>query len=321
LIGVYFSLQTVCQLKHKMISSKLVKYIAQFKQQSIRGAERFNELTRGWVWMLMSAVKETLKPDTAITAAAIAYFSLFSIFPITLLSIAIASFSLGSSMDRQFIIQRLEFVAPAMGQLLGQNIDDIIEARGPVTGIALVGLVWSASTIFHTFTHALNQIWGLKQRRAFWKRRGVAILFVLIFVGPTLFLASFAGSMFSHLRPFLPDSVMSLEGQGSTVLAILLDIALFMTLYMLLPHGFSTWREVLVGAVWAGVLWELAKNTFLFFISTYISVSNMVYGSVTAIIAFLAWAYLSGLIFLFGAYLSVAYVEFKKSAAESTDKM
>jgi hypothetical protein len=91
-----FSLQTVRQLNHKMISSKVVKYIAQFKQQSIRSVERFNVLTRGWVWMLMDAVKETLKPDTAITAAAIAYFSLFSIFPITLLSIAIASFSLGS---------------------------------------------------------------------------------------------------------------------------------------------------------------------------------------------------------------------------------
>jgi membrane protein len=301
-----------------MISPKVAKYIAQLKQQSIRGVDTFKELTRGWAWMLMDAVKETLKPDTAITAAAIAYFSLFSIFPITLLSIAIASFSLEPSMDRQFIIQRLEFVAPAIGQLLGKNIDDIIEARGSVTSIALVGLVWSASTIFYTFTHALNQIWGLKQRRAFWKRRGVAILFVLIFVGPTLFLASLAGSMFSHLRPFLSDSVMLLEGQGSTVLAILLDIALFMILYMLLPHGFSSWREVLVGAVGAGVLLELAKNTFLFFISTYISVSNMVYGSVAAIIAFLAWAYLSGLIFLFGAYLSVAYVEFKKNAAESS---
>jgi hypothetical protein len=154
--------------------------------------------------MLAGAAKETLKPETAITAAAIAYFALFSLFPITLLSISIASFSLGPSMDRQLIIQRLEFIAPAMGQLLGQNIDEIIEARGPVTGIALVGLIWSASTVFYTFTHTLNQIWGVKQRRAVWKRRGLAILFVLTFVGPALFLASFAGSMIAHLRTFYP---------------------------------------------------------------------------------------------------------------------
>jgi membrane protein len=199
-----------------------------------------------------------------------------------------------------------------LGQLLGQNIDEIIEARGPVTSIALVGLVWSASTVFYTFTHTLNQIWGLRQRRAFWKRRGVSILFVLIFVGPILFLASFASSMIAHLRPFLPESIILLEGGVSLILAILLDIAFFMVLYMLLPHGTATWREILVGAVGAGILWELAKKAFLSFISAYITISNMVYGSVAAIIAFLAWAYLSGLIFLFGAYLSVSYVEFKR---------
>jgi uncharacterized BrkB/YihY/UPF0761 family membrane protein len=52
------------------------------------------------------AVTETLKPDAAITAAAFAYFALFSLFPITLLSIAIASYSLGPMIDQQLIIQR-----------------------------------------------------------------------------------------------------------------------------------------------------------------------------------------------------------------------
>ena len=299
----------------------MAKYIAQLRQRSIHSAKRLNERSRGWLWMLASAVNEVLKPDTAITAAAIAYFALFSLFPITLLSIAIASFSLGPSMDRQLIIQRLEFIAPALGQLLGQNIDEIIEARGPVTGIALAGLIWSASTIFYTFTHALNEIWGVKQRRAVWKRRGLAILFVLTFVGPTLFLASFTGSMIAHLRTLLPDSIISMGGGVSLVLAILLDVALFMVLYMMLPHGSATWREILPGALGAGFLWELAKKAFLSFVSTYISVSNLVYGSVASIIAFLAWAYLSGLIFLFGAYLSVSYFQLKRQQKETAGEI
>jgi membrane protein len=224
-------------------------------------------------------------------------------------------------MDRQFIIRRLEFVAPAMGELLGQNIDEVIDARGPVTSIALLGLVWSASTIFYTFTHTLNQIWGGKQRRAFWKRRGLSILFVLIFAGPILLLASFASSTITHLRPFLYAPIISFAGWGSIVMSILLNIALFMLLYMMLPHGKSTWREILAGAIGAGDLWELAKKAFLSFISTYISVSNMIYGSVAAIIAFLAWAYLSGLIFIFGAYLSVSYVQFKQQRKESPGKI
>jgi membrane protein len=98
---------------------------------------------------------------------------------------------------------------------------------------------------------------------------------------------------------------------------MLLDIALFMVLYMLLPHGAATWREILPGAIGAGFLWELAKKAFLFFVSTYISISNLVYGSVAAIIAFLAWAYLSGLIFLFGANLSVSYYRRKQQQREA----
>ena len=60
----------------------MAKYIAQLKEQGIRNAKRINERTGGWIWMLAGAAKETLQPDTAITAAAIAYFSLLSIFPV-----------------------------------------------------------------------------------------------------------------------------------------------------------------------------------------------------------------------------------------------
>jgi membrane protein len=300
-----------------MTASEMVKYIEQLKQQGMSLADRLNERTGGWLGVLARAANEALKPDTAITAAAIAYFALFALFPITLLSIAIASFSLGPSMDQQLIIQRLEFIAPALGQLLGKNIEEIIKARGSVTGVALVGLIWSASTVFYTFTHTLNEIWGVKKRRAVWRRRGLAILFVLIFVGPTLFLASFASSMITHLRTWLPDSIISMGGGMSLVLAILLDVAMFMVLYMMLPHGTSTWREIFPGAIGAGLLWELAKKTFLLFVSTYITASNLVYGSVAAIIAILTWAYLSGLIFLFGVYLSVSYFQLKQKKKET----
>ena len=295
-----------------MSEPKMVRTMAQLWQQGIRSAHRLNEHTNGWLGMLAGAAREAIKPGSAITAAAIAYFALFSLFPLTLLSISIASFNPGLMMDQQLIVQKLEFIAPALGLLLGQNIDEIIRARGPVTSVALVGLIWSASTIFYTLTQTLNEIWGNKPGRQVWKRRGLAILFVLTFVGPALLLASFAGSMMANLRTWLPGQVIPIGDGISFVVAVLLDIALFMVLYIMLPRGASTWREILPGAIGAGLLWELAKKAFLFFVSTYISVSNLVYGSVAAIIAFLAWAYLSGLIFLFGAYLSVCYYRLKQ---------
>jgi membrane protein len=296
---------------------KVVKQIGHLWQQVTQRVSQFDKWTSGWSGMLTRAVRQSLQFDSVITAAAIAYFALFSLFPFTLLSITIASFTLDPLMDQQGTLQKLEFIAPALGQLLGKNINEIIRVRGPITGVALVGLIWSASTIFYALTQTLNKIWGNKRSRAVWKVRGLAILFVLALVGPILFLASFAGSLISNVLTWLPDQINLNEGIVSFVMAIPLDIALFMVLYILLPHGRATWREVLLGAVGAGLLWELAKKAFLFFISTYISVSNLVYGSVAAIIAFLVWAYLSGLIFLFGAFLSVSYHRLKQQQQES----
>lgn len=304
-----------------MAAPKMAKELTQLWQKGIHRANRLNERTHGWLGILGSAATEILKPESAVTAAAMAYFALFSLFPITLLSIGIASFTLGPLIDPHLIVQRLEFLAPALGQLLGQNIDEIIRARGPITSLALVGLIWSASTIFYILTGTLNTIWGNKRGHPGWKRRGLAILFVLTFVGPALFLASFAGSMFANLRTWLPDQIIPIWVSASFGLAILLDIALFMLLYSLLPHGTSGWREILPGAIAAGLLWELAKKAFLYFISTYLSVSNLVYGSVAAIIAFLAWAYLSSLIFLFGAYISVASFQLKQRLQEAANPM
>jgi membrane protein len=283
------------------------------QQRGSRAAHELNSLSRGWLKVLWIALLQTLKPDTAIMASAIAYFALFSLFPLILLSISIASFSLGPDLDQHSIVQQLEFIAPALSQLLGENIDHIIRARAPVGSAALISLIWSASSVFYTLTHTLNGIWHVKQSRAAWKRRGLAILFVLAFVGPTLLLISLAGSVLASLRFWLPDLILPFAGWISMTLTILLDIILFMAVYMMLPHGTSTWREIFPGAFGAGLLWELAKKIFLAFVATYISISNLVYGTVAAIIAFLFWAYISSLIFLFGAYLSVSYWEQKQS--------
>ena len=293
---------------------------AQLWQQGLRHAQTLDERTHGWLGILAGAVSRTFRSDSTITAAAIAYFALFSLFPLILLSLAIASFTLGPWVDPQVVVRKIEFVAPALGQLLGPNIDEIIRARGPVTIVALLSLIWSASSLFYMLTGALNHIWAIKRRRPVWKGRGLAILFVVAFVGPTLFLASFAGSAIANLRAWLPAQLVQVAGGASVALAILLDIALFTLLYLMLPRATPSWRAVLPGAIGAGLLWEVAKRAFLYFVSTYMSVSNLVYGSVAAIIAILTWAYLSGLIFLFGAYLSVSYCQQRPPQPEDAVK-
>ena len=283
----------------------ITKTMAQIRQHGIRSAHRLNQRTHGWFGILVDATQKTLAPGSAITAAAIAYFALFSLFPLILLSISIASFNLGPLMDQEFIVQKLEFVAPALGQLLGQNIDEIIRHADRLPCCCSQFDLVCIYFFLHAY-HTLNEIWGNKRYRSIWKRRGLSILFVLAFVGPALFLASLAGSMIANLRHLVTRSNYSDLG-GSCLYWLFARCCFIYGALHSAPAWSSTWREILPGAIGAGLLWELAKKAFLFFVSTYISVSNLVYGSVAAIIAFLIWAYLSGLIFLFGAYLSVSY--------------
>ncbi len=250
-----------------MTAPKIARDIAQVWQQSIRSAHQLDKFTHGWPGLMAGAARQALKPDSVITAAAIAYFFIFSLFPLTLLSIAIASFTLGSLVDQHLIVQRLEFIAPALGQLFGKNIDEIIRARGPITIVALISMIWSGSSSFYMLTGTMNVIWGIKQRRPFWKRRGMAVLIILALVGPILFLASFAGSLTANLLAWLPNQINQIVGVTSFILAILLDVALFMALYLMLPHAASGWREILPGAIGAGILWELAKKAFLLFLT------------------------------------------------------
>lgn len=287
--------------------NKLRNRMVELRQRSLYQAHRLNEGSRGWLGVLLGAFNDALKPTSAMKAAAIAYFTLFSLFPLVLLSISVASRSLGALIDQHNIVQDLEFILPGLGLLLGKNIDEVIRARGPITGVAFLGLIWSASTIFYTLNNTTNDIWGHAKGRAVWKRRGVSILFVLAIVGPALMLASLAGSIITTLRNQLPNLAIPISGSIGYLSAIFLDVALFLIIYAILPHGHATRREVLLGALGAGILWELAKKLFLYFISSYLSLQNLVYGSVTAIIAILTWAYFTGLIFLFGAYLSMHY--------------
>ncbi len=155
----------------------------------------------------------------------------------------------------------------------------------------------------------LYDIWGYRRRRTFLQQHGLTIITAVILAGPVLILSSLAGSLLATLLTWLPGSIKPLGSMISLLVAVLLDISLFTLLYIVLPHGASTWRELLPGAFAAGLLWELAKLAFLLFVSAYLSASNLIYGSVAAIIAFLTWAHLSGLIFLFGSYLPRVYIQ------------
>ncbi|HIE25038.1 MAG TPA: YihY/virulence factor BrkB family protein, partial [Anaerolineales bacterium] len=151
----------------------------------------------------------------------------------------------------------------------------------------------------------------------------LSILAIPVIILPLLFLGTWLPPLVEN---WLPNSSSFLLSGSTFILSALISILLFGLLYRFMPHNSPAWHDVWIAAISAGFLWELAKRFFVSYISGFLSSSNLVYGSVSTIIAFLAWVHLSGLIFFFGAHLGKSYREDgkrnrgKKEEGEIEDK-
>jgi membrane protein len=282
-----------------------------------RAAAEMTDAAGRWGRLCLRAAQTATAPESQMVASSIGFFTLFSVFPLALLVVALASNWLDPVLAETRIVAELEFAVPGLDALLGSNLQNLVQARGPVTGIAALTLLWSASSAFNVITRAMDRIWGadINHRRAVWRHRTLAVAGVLLVTVVLLVATIVESSALAVFNRFLPSRLDPIGPYTGRFWAALLNVVLFAVLYRFTPHVRLRWREVIVGAVLAGVLWQAAKQLFLYFISNYLSSSNLVYGSVGAIIAFLIWTYISSVILLFGALVN-RYAALAKGARD-----
>ncbi len=265
------------------------------------------------VWR--EAYKNTFTLNSTLAAAGLAYFSFFSFFPFILLVVALASRWFDPLWVENELISQLDFVIPGISRLFGDNLVQVIQARRSITTSASLILIWSGSTLFSFVARILDTIWNGHDVRSNIRYRGLALLFVggfSLVVLPLLFIGTWAAPLVKEL---LPDFSHLFFLNIGFFASVLLSSVLFGLLYYYLPHSGPVWKDIWIGAVAAGLLWEVAKRLFVGYTACFLSASNLVYGSVSTIIAFLMWVYFSGLIFFFGAYLGVGYSRKAKELA------
>lgn len=267
-----------------------------------------------------TAFKESLSLNSILSAAGLAYFALFSFFPIILLIVAIASIWFDPLWVESELITQLEFVIPGISQLLGANLTKLVAARASVTTSASLLLAWSASTLFSMLARIMDSIWSGSDVRSGIRYRGLALLFVAgscLIILPLLIIGTWVAPLAGNLLPF-----KSLLFSPIVILlfSLFFNILLFGLLYRFLPHDGPRWRDVWVGAIVAGGVWEIAKRGFIAYTARFVSGSNLVYGSVSTIIGFLMWVHFSALIIFFGAYLGVGYSRCGKEDRRKTKR-
>ena len=243
-------------------------------------------------------------------AAAIAYYTLFSFFPLILILL-----SIGGVFTRRYhlensIITSVRFYLPIGADLVESNLRAITASTGRTSLVALVLLIWTASGAFFPLELALNEAWGVKRERSFIQRRFLAALMTFLFgffILVSVFLTAMIVRVDHYLKGLLKDewhyAMSPVFIKGLLVLVSLsLAVVVFSFIYKLVPYTHVQFAQVVPSAVMGAITWEIAKYMF----TSVIRFSNYtsVYGSIASIIVILIWVYLSAVIILFFAEYS-----------------
>ena len=263
--------------------------------------------------LFITASKDWLDDKAPRLAAALSYYTVFSLPPLLVLLVGIGGFVLGTDVVQERLMDQI-------GQLVGDDsalmLDQAMaEAQNTGTGAAvLIGvgaLLLGATGVFGQLQDALNTIWEASPEKAggVWGLIRTRLLSLAAVFGTAfLLLVSLAvsavvggiidtASQVDTLEPFL--IIMDLATSAGVI------TVLFALMFKFLPDVEIAWRDVWFGAFITAVLFVLGK----FGIGLYLSMSDVgsAYGAAGSLIIILAWIYYSALILFFGAELTQAW--------------
>jgi membrane protein len=286
-----------------------------------RGYLDLDRRLKGWPTLLIRTGLAFGQDDGPVVSRSIAYYALFSLFPLLLALVSIAGLVLAAEEARQAVIELIGNVLPVTADLTRRNIEQILGARGSAGAIALLGLLWSASGVFTAIFRAVNGAWGNAKSRLFLKEKlfGLAVVLAvgLILLGTALLstalsvLQGWNATIFGW-QPLSNVEGIALWGKFSTFISPVISVLTFIVLYRTIPLSPVTWRDVWLGGLIAGLIWELARRLYAWYLAN-VATYSLVYGSVGAIIGFLLWAYLSAMILLLGAEFAAQHAAWRQA--------
>jgi membrane protein len=268
----------------------------------------------GRIWQLLRLTGEGfIEDDDWSRGASIAYFTLFSVAPTLVVVIAVAGLAFGRDAAQGAIVEQL---GGLMGRPTAQALQDMIRSASDSHGllatiIGLVAILLATTGVFGEVQSSLNAVWKAKSERSTMSRlmrARLASLGLVFAFGFVLMVSLAVSAALKALATYLHVVFPTLEA-GLTVLDVTLSIvliwALFAAMYKVLPDTPIAWHDVIVGALFATLLFSGGK----YLIALYIGSSNVAstFGAAGALIVLLLWIFYSAQIFLLGAEFTRAW--------------
>ncbi|MSQ14365.1 MAG: YihY/virulence factor BrkB family protein [Dehalococcoidia bacterium] len=277
-------------------------------------------LNNGAVVLAIRTAKSFGDHDCPHIAAGLAYYSFFSVFPLTLALIAMFSLIADPETVQRGIVRAIGAYLPGSADFVAENIRTVLENRGSAGIIAIASLLWSASAFFEALQKSINRAWDVKKDRSFMGQKVVefatllaaaALLFIsLSFTFISLrvqeLISVYLGTGASFFDPMILSRPLTVLNLVLNLLPIPIAFFIFLALYRFIPNTTVRVTDVWMGALVAAMLFETAKWGFVWYLSNLASY-NLVYGSLASVIVLLFWAYISAVILLLGAEMASAY--------------
>lgn len=291
--------------------SKIKDIIEKTTQWLKKVYRKLNDLSGGVLEILRHTFTNFGKERGSEAAASLAYYAVFSIFPLILVFIVVGSFFVDRTVVQNQLLSILQGIIPGAREVVISNIEQVLKLRGAVTFIALISLFWSASNVFNVLAKNVNRAFPKAEIPNFFEGRLLG--FGMILGMALLLLLSLAVSTFSSLIPVIN---IPLNGKplhetfiwqiGAFLVPVGINTLMFWAIYRWVPTIKVTRKASILGGLVAGVTWELLNNVFAWYLSSGLSSYQLVYGSIGSVVALLFWIYLTAMITLICAHLTAA---------------
>ncbi len=265
--------------------------------------------------LFQETFKEWQADKAPLIAAALAYYTVFSISPLLVIAIAIAGTVFGDQTAQAKITDQLIALVGQDGvKPILQALNNISQPkiRGFASLISIAVLIIGASGIFAQLQDALNTVWKVKPQPGqgvmlFLRKRLSSFLMVLaigVLLILSLVLSAVVATLSRYRTDFLPGSEVLWENLDFIVSFGLITF-LFCLMFKYVPDVKIAWKDVFIGSIITALLFLFGK----YLLGLYISKGSLgsAYGAAGSLIVFLAWVYYSAQIILFGAEFTHVY--------------
>lgn len=277
----------------------------------------------GWITIVRQSLSRFRDMRGLDASASLAYYALFSIFPLTLVLAFILDFFFRGEYAYQRAVAFIRAVFPFSGELIDHELRSIFIDRGTFGIIGGLGLIWAASGFFTTLAVNINMAWPKVKLRGYVQNRLMAFAMVgamTLMMMVSILTTTLISVVQSMLNSF-GDSQVFFESPGwllgLRLLSALFTFLTFLAMYRWVPNKTVNWRSVTIGALVIMLIWEGARAIFTLYLSSGLARFEFVYGSLGALIALMVWIYFGNAIALYGAYL-VATLDMMNDASLST---